>query len=137
MDNLTFLSPKTKKRNSAVHGRGLFAREAISQDEPIAVKGGYITTTEHWAELEPKVGLAAEIHVANGLVIAPRSADEYEGAMMHLNHACDPKEADVESWPGAIARLQERYPEVRLVLPGHGELGGRDLVNHTRELLSC
>ena len=90
MANLTYLSPKTEKRKSSLHGTGLFARERIARDEPVAVKGGYITTTEHWATLEPTVGFAAEVHVASGLVIAPQSADEYEGSMMHLNHACDP-----------------------------------------------
>jgi hypothetical protein len=90
VDNLTYLSPKTEKRMSSVHGIGLFARDSIARDEPVAVKGGYITTTEQWEALEPAVGPAAEVHVAAGLVIAPRSADEYEGSMMHLNHACNP-----------------------------------------------
>ena len=44
-------------------------------------------------------------------------------------------EADVENWPGAVGALQKRYPEVRIVVPGHGELGGPDLLEHTRELL--
>ena len=46
--------------------------------------------TEQWAALEPSVGLAAEVHIAAGLVIAPKTAEEYEGSMMQLNHACDP-----------------------------------------------
>ena len=44
-------------------------------------------------------------------------------------------EADLESWPRAIAALQARYPDVGIVVPGHGEPGGPELLAHTRELL--
>jgi glyoxylase-like metal-dependent hydrolase (beta-lactamase superfamily II) len=44
-------------------------------------------------------------------------------------------EADLASWPRAIAALQERYPDVRVVVPGHGEPGGPELLAHTRALL--
>jgi hypothetical protein len=90
VQGLTHLSPKTEKRASPVHGTGLFALETIRRDEIVAVKGGYVMTRAEWARLEPVVGLAAEIHVTPDLVIAPRSASEYQGCMMHLNHSCDP-----------------------------------------------
>jgi metallo-beta-lactamase class B len=44
-------------------------------------------------------------------------------------------EADLDGWPRAIAALQERYPDARIVVPGHGEPGGPELLAHTRELL--
>jgi len=44
-------------------------------------------------------------------------------------------EADLEHWPATIAVLEQRYPQARLVLPGHGEPGGPELLAHTRELL--
>lgn len=90
MPNLTWLSPKTEKRDSPVHGRGLFAREAIGKDDVVAVRGGYVMTKARWAEIEPAVGAAAEIHVTADLCLAPSREDECEGAMMHLNHSCDP-----------------------------------------------
>jgi SET domain-containing protein len=90
MPGSTYLSPKTVKYTSSVHGVGLFAREPIRRHEVIAVKGGHVMTPAEWARLEPLVGEAAEIHVATDLVIAPRSKTEYEGSMMHLNHSCEP-----------------------------------------------
>ena len=45
------------------------------------------------------------------------------------------READVASWPGAMIALQNRYPDVQLVLPGHGEPGTVALLTHTVELL--
>lgn len=44
-------------------------------------------------------------------------------------------EADLEGWPRAVAALQERYPDIAIVVPGHGEPGGPGLLAHTRELL--
>lgn len=43
-------------------------------------------------------------------------------------------DAVVPDWPASIARVQAAYPEARLVLPGHGDPGGAELLEHTREL---
>lgn len=89
MTNLTYISPKAEKRQSRTHGRGLFAMQEIAKGEVVAVKGGYIMTIEDWAAVESSIG-PAEIHVSDGLVIAPKSKEEYESSMMHLNHSCEP-----------------------------------------------
>ncbi|NNF59376.1 MAG: MBL fold metallo-hydrolase [Rhodothermaceae bacterium] len=44
-------------------------------------------------------------------------------------------DADLEAWPDAIARAQSRYPEVEVVVPGHGAIGDAELLAHTRALL--
>ncbi len=44
-------------------------------------------------------------------------------------------DGDLESWPRAIAALQKRYPDVLVVVPGHGDPGGPELLVHTRDLL--
>jgi hypothetical protein len=81
---------KTVKDSSSVHGVGLFACEPIRRHEVVAIKGGHIMKAAEWSELEPLVGEAADVYIATGLVIAPRSREEYEGSMMHLNHSCEP-----------------------------------------------
>lgn len=89
MANLTYISPKAEKRQSRTHGRGLFAKHEIAKGEVVAVKGGYIMTTQDWAAIADSIG-PAEIYVSDGLVIAPRSTEDYESSMMHLNHSCEP-----------------------------------------------
>lgn len=89
MANLTYISPKAEKRQSRTHGRGLFAKEYIAKGEVVAVKGGYIMTARDWAAIEGSIG-PAEIYVSDGLVIAPRSKEEYESSMLHLNDSCEP-----------------------------------------------
>ena len=90
MHNLSFLSPKTRKKNSGTHGVGLFAVDDIAQGEIVAVKGGYIMSRDAWSRIESSVGEAAEIQISDQLVMAPRHADEAEGCMMALNHSCEP-----------------------------------------------
>jgi hypothetical protein len=58
MTDLTYRSPRTEVRPSPIHGRGLFAREAIARGDVVAVKGGYVLTRAQWAALEPTLGAA-------------------------------------------------------------------------------
>ncbi|MFW6078319.1 MAG: hypothetical protein ACODAE_01780 [Gemmatimonadota bacterium] len=42
--------------------------------------------------------------------------------------------ADTLEWPRAVARALERYGSAGRVVPGHGEIGGPELLEHTRSL---
>jgi SET domain-containing protein len=86
---LSYRSPKTAVQRSRIHGLGLFAREPISKDEIVAIKGGTILDATTWRDLERTLG-AAEIPVADGFVIAPARSDERDGAMIFSNHSCEP-----------------------------------------------
>lgn len=46
-------------------------------------------------------------------------------------------DADLASWPGAISFLQLHYPAPILVVPGHGDPGGPELLAHTVRLLAA
>lgn len=39
--------------------------------------------------------------------------------------------ADLGAWPASIRRIQARYPEAEVVIPGHGAPGGLELLDHT------
>jgi metallo-beta-lactamase class B len=45
------------------------------------------------------------------------------------------EDADLAAWPSTIARVIAAYPAVRIVVPGHGALGGLELLRHTQALL--
>lgn len=45
-------------------------------------------------------------------------------------------EADLESWPGAMRKVRERYGDAVIVVPGHGEPGNLSLLEHTIELVA-
>ncbi|MBT8068159.1 MAG: SET domain-containing protein-lysine N-methyltransferase [Gammaproteobacteria bacterium] len=87
--NLSYRSPKAELGDSPIHGKGLFARTAISRGEIIAVKGGYVLPAASWTKLEGELG-PADIQIAEDLLIAPVSQDERDGSMLYINHSCDP-----------------------------------------------
>lgn len=45
-------------------------------------------------------------------------------------------EIDVPLWAKGIASVRQRYSGARVVVPGHGEVGGQELLQHTAELLA-
>lgn len=89
MSALSYLSPKAEVRPSAIHGRGLFAREAIAKGESVCIKGGHIFDRRRVAELQPDLG-PAEIQITEDLFIGPARAEDREGGMIFSNHSCEP-----------------------------------------------
>jgi metallo-beta-lactamase class B len=45
-------------------------------------------------------------------------------------------DADLAGWPKTIARVIEAYPFADIVIPGHGDFNGRELLKHTQNLLT-
>lgn len=45
-------------------------------------------------------------------------------------------DANVGSWPQTIENIRAKYPEAELVIPGHGAVGGPELLDYTRGLFS-
>lgn len=45
-------------------------------------------------------------------------------------------EARLDEWAGSVETLQFRYPDAKMVVPGHGRLGNRSLLSHTHHLAS-
>jgi len=45
------------------------------------------------------------------------------------------KDADLKAWPHTIDNVIVNFPDARIVIPGHGQTGGLELLQHTKELL--
>ena len=89
MQPLSFRSANTEVKESAIHGRGLFATDNIPAGEIVAVKGGHIITRDLLRQLTPRLG-AAEIQIADDLFISPVTDEEREASMIFSNHSCEP-----------------------------------------------
>lgn len=46
-------------------------------------------------------------------------------------------DADESAWPATINRLKQAYPAVKLVIPGHGAIGGKELLDYTHDLFAA
>jgi metallo-beta-lactamase class B len=43
-------------------------------------------------------------------------------------------DGDLKAYPETINKLMKQFPEAKIVIPGHGKYGGRELIEHTLEL---
>jgi len=46
------------------------------------------------------------------------------------------EDANLAEWLRSVQAVIDRYPEMRIVVPGHGEPGGPELLKHTLEILN-
>lgn len=44
------------------------------------------------------------------------------------------EDADIGEWPSTIRRLKREFPDLDIVIPGHGDYGGLELLDYTIEL---
>lgn len=44
-------------------------------------------------------------------------------------------DAVIEEWPGTIDKVLNRYSTAKIVIPGHGQFGGMEIVRHMKKLL--
>lgn len=45
-------------------------------------------------------------------------------------------DANTAAWPLTVAKLKAKYPDARLVIPGHGKTGGTELLDYTIKLFA-
>jgi metallo-beta-lactamase class B len=45
-------------------------------------------------------------------------------------------DGDIKAYPGTIDRVIAKFKNAKVVIPGHGPVGGFELIQHTRKLLS-
>ena len=43
-------------------------------------------------------------------------------------------DANIKEWPSTVSKLKNQFPDLNIVLPGHGESGGTELLDYTEEL---
>ncbi|KMQ67889.1 beta-lactamase [Chryseobacterium sp. FH2] len=43
-------------------------------------------------------------------------------------------DANVEAWPVTVEKVKKSYPNVKIIIPGHGEIGGKELLDYTIKL---
>ncbi|KMQ65587.1 beta-lactamase [Chryseobacterium angstadtii] len=43
-------------------------------------------------------------------------------------------DANVHAWSQTVTKVKNQYPDVKIVMPGHGEVGGQELLDYTIKL---
>lgn len=115
--------------------RDLLARPGFAP-EPLAPPA-----TLRLAATELEVFFPGPAHAPDNVVVyLPATKVLFAGCMVKARVARslgNVHDASIGSWPAALRRVEERYPEATIVVPGHGDRGGRELLHHTATLLGA
>ncbi len=78
-------------------------------------------------------------HTVDNIVIwIPEEKILFGGCMIKAlssNNMGNITDADLNSYPGTLKKVINRFKDVQIVVPGHGNYGGTELLNHTLDLL--
>lgn len=70
----------------------------------------------------------------NIVVYVPEAKILFGGCAIHeagRTTAGNVSDANLKTWTASIQRVQSRYPDAEIVIPGHGAPGGPELLDHT------
>ena len=93
--------------------------------------------------IDPGIRLELEYpgpgHTVDNIVVwLPRQKILFGGCLIKAAKDKSPgytKDADLDAWPGTVARVEQEFPDTKTVVPGHGDAGGTNLLSHTIELV--
>lgn len=85
----SYLSPKTKIKQSKIEGNGLFAIKPIRKGEIIGIKWGYIFDRNILKKIKGDIG-DSYFQISDNFFIGPLSKEDVKESMIFLNHSCEP-----------------------------------------------
>jgi metallo-beta-lactamase class B len=74
----------------------------------------------------------------NIVVYFPHSGILFGGCLIRslaARHLGNTAEADIGQWDKTVLKLKKRWPEIKIVIPGHGAYGGPELIDRTIQLV--
>ena len=78
--------------------------------------------------------LGAAHSLDNIVVWIPSEKILFAGCMvksMDAGNLGNTADGDLKAYPNTIGLVSEKFPTAKIVIPGHGDFGGRELINHT------
>ncbi|MBN9682461.1 MULTISPECIES: COR family subclass B1 metallo-beta-lactamase [unclassified Corallococcus] len=127
--------PTLDAQGIPVHAREDTALRAGKQGNPVPSKR--LADAQDFGPLSvffPGAGHSPD----NLVVMHPASGILYGGCFIKDAHAKtlgNLEDADIAAWPASIQREREHFPNARIVIPGHEQPGGPELLDHTEALL--
>ena len=77
-------------------------------------------------------------HTEDNIVVwLPKSKILFGGCFVksiHSKNLGNIEDASIDIWPASIQKVINKYPNVKVVVPGHGKVGDINLLNHTAKL---
>lgn len=125
----------------AFHDEGIFSY-SIGKTRALAEKAGYvppkaIMTGRYTFSIDGEpvhLGYYGAGHTEDNIVAYfPKDRVLFGGCLVKSLGAGKGNlaDADVKAWPETVRKVMEAYPEVEVVVPGHGKTGGKELLEFT------
>jgi metallo-beta-lactamase class B len=112
---------------------------AIKHNEPVPQHGFVDSLRLDLNGLETICYFLGGGHSADNIVVwIPSEKTLFGGCMVKDIYAKglgNLSDAKVEEWPETIQKVIEKFPDTKIVIPGHGKIGGKELLEHTKALL--
>lgn len=109
-----------------------------AEQKPLA-KLSFSGDRHTWLAGELEIFYPGKAHAPDNVVVwLPESKILFGGcAVRELSSSTmgNTADADLNQWAGTITKLIDHYPKAAIVVPGHGDLGGVELLHHTIDLL--
>lgn len=122
-----------------LHARRETAAIAAGNGAPFEATWLKDATTIHLGGAQVEVFFPGAGHAPDNVVVhLPARRLLFGGCFVKAAAATDLgnlADADVPAWRASIARVRARYPDLETVVPGHGAVGGAELLAHTARLI--
>lgn len=126
------------RRGARSFGHALCAEFARKAGRPVPQVTFTDTLTLHVGDRELRLYYVGPGHTRDNIVTwLAREKILFAGCLvkaLNWSHLGYLKEGDPEAYPDTIRRLIELFPDAAIVVPGHGESGDRELLDHTLKL---
>jgi metallo-beta-lactamase class B len=135
MGGLEYLNKKGVK--SYAHQKTIDT--AIKEGLPFPEQGFLDTLSLKLNDIEIYCYYLGSGHSSDNIVVwVPSEKILFAGCMVKDKHSKtlgNLSEANIEEWRNTIQKVIDRFSTAEIVIPGHGQIGGKELLWHTQKLL--
>lgn len=99
-----------------------------SFEEPLSIKIGNLnTSTKFFGEGHTRDNVVGYIEKEN-ILFGGCLIKEINATKGYLG------DSNTQAWSATVEKIKQNYPNVKIVVPGHGEVGNKDLLDYTIQL---
>lgn len=123
------------RRGAVSHGLDRTIEIARQKGLPIPQISYRDRTTVRCGRTKAVVTYFGAGHTTDNVVVwLPRQKVLFAGCLvksLDSNSLGNTKDGDLAAYPATLRKVQAAYPQARIVVPGHGDWGGPELIEHT------
>ena len=114
-------------------------KSALNIDMPIPNKGFKESKTFKVGSETVQVRFFGEGHTTDNVVAYVKSEETLFGGCLVKSLKAGKgnlADANTSEWSNTIRKIKKAYPELKVIIPGHGKAGDQKLLDYTEEMFS-